>query len=269
MKSLLEERLEEKYFDAEKYILILKKYKLEDFINRVIKIVEDAKNEEDIISMSNTVLTNINENIKDIKSSQDKKIIKYLLSHIFNDYIINLKAGMSKAFLPSLIKNFKVTCELAGYNFEELIQLLKLDFYINLDIKQTEYLENKIYYQWNRKDYELDVFVKDLKDKKIINSVKDFKLLFKKQGSKYYTINCEKNDELLLIFVVLYELKIISPKNTNGYLKPLFKYGVDNQGNFSFKKAPNKHHELMKRNRIKYDRDKEKIRTWIKTIIDK
>ncbi|CAL2083434.1 hypothetical protein [Tenacibaculum dicentrarchi] len=268
MKSLLEERLEEKYIDADKYILILKKYKLEYFINKVITTIENTKNEEDIVSISNTILTNVNENLKGIKSSNDKKTIKYLLSHIFNDYIINLDKNMSKDFIPSLIQNFKRTCELSGYDFDELIQLLKLDFNINLDIKKVEKIENKIYYQWNKKDYELDTFVKDLKDRKIINSIKEFKSLFKKKGNNHYTINCSKIDELLLIFVILYELKIISPKNTNGYLKPLFKYGIDNQGKFSFKKEPNKHHEILKRNRIKYNNDKEKISKWVKSIID-
>lgn len=267
MNSLLEKKLHEKYLDADKHIAIIRKYDFENYINNVFTIIDDLKNEKsekDIISVSNSVLTQINEKLKQVKSETDKKTIKYLLSEIFNEYIKELDEKLSVNFMPSLIENLKRTSVLSNYDFSELEKLLRFDFYNTLKPKKNN--AKRIYYSWNAKQHQLDEFVRDIKDKKIILSIKEFKKLFQSSGNAFYRGNKEKTDDLVIIFVILKEMKLISPKYTSGYFSPLFRYGIDNQNNFLFEKQPNKYHDLLKRNHQKYNTLKEKHTKWINSI---
>ncbi|WBX76238.1 hypothetical protein PG911_16670 [Tenacibaculum ovolyticum] len=267
MKSLLEEKLINKYLDADKHIAIIKKYDFEKYINNVFEIIGDLKNkksEKDIISVSNSILTKVNEKLKQVNSQSDKKTIKYLLSDIFNEYIKELDSKFSESFMPNLIENLKMTSLLSGYDFSELEKLLQFDYYNTLKPKKNN---KRVSYSWNGELHQFDEFIKDLKDKKIIFSIKEFKMLFKNSGNAVYSGNIEKTDDLVIIFVILKEMNLITPKHTNGYFTPLFKYGIDNEGNFLFKKQPNKHHELLKRKHQNYNKIKGKHLKWINSIL--
>jgi len=269
MKSLLEKKLLEKYLDADKHIAIIRKYDFENYINNVFKIIGELKNEKsekDIISVSNSILTKINEKLKQVSSETDKKTIKYLLSDIFNEYIKELDEKLSASFMPTLIENLKRTSLLSNYDFSELEKLLQFDFYDTLKPKKNNN-DKRIYYSWNGKEHQFDELIGDLKDKQIILNRKEFKMLFQSSGNAFYRGNKEKTDDLLIIFVVLKEMKLIKPKCTSGYFSPLFKYGIDNENNFLFKKQPNKHHELLKRNHHNYNKLKGKYEKWINSIL--
>jgi hypothetical protein len=269
MKSLLEKKLQKKYIDADKHIAIIRKYDFENYINKVFQIVDDLKSEKsekDIISVSNSILTKVNEKLKQVKSENDKKTIKYLLSDIFSEYINELDENLSTDFIPTLIENLKRTSLISSYNYSELEKLLQFDFYTTLKPKKKNYKE-RVYYSWNGKTHQLDTFLKDLRDKNIILKPKEFKMLFQSSGDAFYYGNKDKTDDLVIIFVILKEMKIVNPKLTSGYLKPLFEFGLDNENNFLFKKQPNKYHDLLKRNTQNYNKLKEKHKKWLNSFL--
>ncbi|NOZ33939.1 MAG: hypothetical protein GXO80_01395 [Chlorobi bacterium] len=263
MRSLLEIKIRENYSNAEDLILIIRKYDFEAFLNKVFHTVNEyLKNEENdkILNIANTVLTNTNEKLRQITSKTDKKAIKYLLSDIFKSYITEIDQKSQNEFIPKLIESFKTISNISDYNYAELENLLNLES--SNVLKSKKYFESP-YYEWAGKTYEFDEFLRDIKDKRIITSIKSFKKLFKKSESEYFVGNPDKIEDLLIVFVILKEKKLIRPKVISGYFSPLVHFGVDNEKNFLFKKAPNKLHELLKRNTLKYNKLKEKHEKWI------
>jgi len=256
-RSKLEKRIEQSYMNATEIVSLLQKYDFEIFITNTIdqldSIFSDKKlNQLPILSA--IILTKVNEILSKIQNKKDKTNLKYILSDLFESYFRGLNDNsIPTNILEEVIKELRTTCQLAGYEYNELERLLNLEKHIALRPISPSKQNRNLYYDWHGKDYELDELSRDLYDKRIILSVKEFKKIFKQIEEPFsFRCNSEKKSELLLIFQILKMECLITPKGLSGHFAPLVKYAVDNDGIFLFKKAPNKIHELMKRNKAKY-----------------
>ncbi len=250
-----------KYYNYEEIIQLLKKYHLEQIINKSINAVEsklDKKEFQSIPNISGILLTNVNSLMGEISNPEDKTKIEYILSDLFQDYfnIISTQED-GKTILSEIQDNLKIACEIGGFDYNELSRFLDLE---KSKILTPKLNQNFLHYNWNGEDYELDELSRDLYAMKVIFSVKEFKKLFK-PISKNLIIKCnpEKKEFLLILFQVLKDRKIITPKGSSGHFAPIVKYCVDNEGYFLYKKAANKIHYQIKKNADKYNRIKELV----------
>jgi len=272
--SKLETKISESYSNADYLISLLRKIDLEKTINAAISKIEDALKTNDsnkIISISGIVLSSINIKLTSISSDNDKKSIEYLLADIFQDYldsIVHLQNGQE--VLSQISENLKNTCELHGYDYSAMIKIFNIEKHIVLLPKLK--VNKSLYYKWNGQLDELDELVRDIFDKKWIYSVKEFKRLFKPiEGSLQVRCNKDKKDELLLLFQVLKEYCLIQPKgkNNSGHFTPFVTYAIDNEENYLFEKAINKHHDKMKRKMYEYKVLKGRIESIVVQNMDK
>lgn len=254
MSSKLQKIIQDKYFDHAEIIKLIKKYRLEQIINKSIQTVESRLENHDfdnIPNISGILLTNVNSLVGQITESSDKIKIKYVLGDLFQDYlniISSQKEG--KAILQKIQENLITACEIGNHDYSDLIKYLGLE---KSKILIPNLNPNLIYYEWYGKDYELDELSKDLYDMKIIYSVKEFKKLFK-PITKNLIVRCnpEKRDILFVLFQLLKDQELIKPQGISGHFAPIVRYCMDNEESFLFKKAANKFHDILKRKKDKY-----------------
>jgi hypothetical protein len=272
--SKLEKKITESYSNADHLISLLRKIDLEKTINVAISKIEDALKTNDsnkIISISGIVLSSINSKLTYLNSDNEKKSIEYLLADIFQDYldnIVHLQNGQD--VLAQINENLKNTCELHAYDYSAMIKIFNIEKHIVLLPKLK--INKSLYYKWNGHLEELDELARDIFDKKWIYSVKEFKRLFKPiEGSLQVRCNKDKKDELLLLFQVLKEYGLIQPKgkNNSGHFTPFVNYAIDNEENYLFEKAINKHHNKMKRKMDEYEVLKGRIELIVVQNMDK
>jgi len=257
----LKKILEKKYQNSEELFDLLVNYNLDTIIKNAIENIDNKlKNGEiqNLPKLSGIILNDINLAISKIKNKTHKRKIEYLLSDIFQEYVaLILKEKESSKVINDIIENLRIACEYRGYNYPELNIFLGLEKEILL---KTKKVHKNIYYQWLRKDFELDEISKDLYDKKIIFSVKEFKKLFKPVSESFYVrFNIEYKDEIIVLFSIFKELNLIKPVGISGYFSPFVQCAVDNENNFLIKKAINKEHEKIKRNKVRYNKIKGKM----------
>lgn len=259
----LENKIRQHYGNSDHLINLLRKIDLEKSLILAIEKIETAiksNNKNLLISLSGNILLAVNSKIVSLNNEQDKKHLEYFFADFFQDYINTIiQHPEGQNLLKQINDNLKNTCEFQGYDYTALSNILNLEKHIILLPKPKN--DNPIYYTWNGRIEELDEISKDIQDKKWINSVKEFKRLFKPiVGNLQVICNKEHRDELLLLFHILKEKNLIIPKGkgNSGHFAPFIKYSLDNDGKFLFEKAVNKHHESMKRNLLKYNDLKQK-----------
>jgi hypothetical protein len=256
------------YANADELIQLVRSIDLENVINIALKQIEAAIKSGDkqkLINISGIILTSVNSKIQTLINSGDKVKVEYLLADIFQDFLSQIPINEdNKSILYQIQDSLKTTCELNNYDFNSLVSLLNLEKHLILLPKHEK---RGLYYFWNGKSEELDGLVREIYDKGWINSVKEFKRLFKPVTSDLM-VHCNQNkmNEILLLFQVLKETHLIQPKGkgSSGHFSPLVQYSVDNDENFLFKKSPNRIHEIMKRNMSKYLMDKRFIEEIVK-----
>lgn len=250
----LYKKLNEKYQNADDLIGILKEFRLDSLIDNTIKYIETKiENEKisDLPKLSGIILNDINSILAKIEDLEKKRKIEYLLSDIFQDYLNEInKHKNAKNTISEISLNIKSACEYRGYNYEKLNSFLNID---KLSFLLPKSNVRVLYYEWLGRLEELDEIAKDLYDKKIIYSVKEFKKIFtENEESKTVRFNKNKLDEIIIFFQVLKELKLIKPKGNSGHFAPFVQYAVDNEGLFLVPKSINKEHERIKSNSVKY-----------------
>jgi hypothetical protein len=259
------------YQNSEELRLLLIKYELENTISTAINSVNSKMTEKEfneLPKISGIILNEINSVISKIKNSKDKKDIEYLLSDIFQDYIkkISIKDN-SNTIINDIIESLKIACEYRGYDYNTLTQFLGLE---KATILIPKSITKKTYYEWLGKESELDEISRDLADKKIIYSIKEFKKLFKPISDSFYVkFNKKFKDEVIIFFQLLKEHKLIKPKGVSGHFAPLIQYSVDNENLFFIPKAINKEHERIKKNTVRHNEIKEKLKNLIEQNITK
>lgn len=260
MKKTLVEFLNN-YQNSDELHSLLSKYNLENTITTAIssinsKMIGNEFNE--LPKISGIILNEINSVVTIIDNTNEKKKIEYLLSDIFQNYINKIsELDDSELVVKDIIENLKTACEYRGYDYKILNSILGLE---KVTVLKPRAITKKTYYEWLGKEYELDEITRDLADKKIISSIKEFKKLFKPVTDSFYVIfNKKFKDEIIVLFNLLKEKKLIKPKGTSGYFAPLVQYSMDNEKKFLIEKGINKEHERIKKNKVKHAEIKEKL----------
>jgi hypothetical protein len=269
MNSVLKQKITASYDQPELLLEVIRKHGAETFLNNVFQLITeftDQKSENELLTLSSTILTKLNDVLLTIDDDEERRMIKYAITDIFKTDIRAVSKRFSDSFIPSLINTLKTSSFLLNNNYKELESLLGLKRYAILKSKRFASSDSP-YYDWLGRDYELDELIRDLKDKDIIYSIKDFKKLFMATGHSFFEVNVEKLDDLIIIFSILYDLNLIQAKRKSGHFSPLTHFGVDNQQNLLFTKPPNKIHYGLKQKGRWYDEVRENHESWIKSVV--
>jgi hypothetical protein len=256
------------YQESGSLISLIRKYDLENFLNGTLKEIEKAISESDnkkLLDLSTLSLIKINENLKGI-NSKEKEQLEFLLSEIFQ----SLMKRIDKSEIITEIQNSLLdACRMIGYDYNILEQMLGLKK-IQVLKNRPDFSKRLPYYIWLGKDYKIVELFQLLKDKKLIYSIREFKKIFAPINEHFEYIGYkEKISELVLVFSILNEKKLIKTKVQSGHFSPLKMYGVDNEGKYLFKKAPNKIHEYIKRDKDVYAKLYDKYEKIISNIASK
>lgn len=209
---------------------------------------------DELPTLVGSILVSTNEILCGISNLEHKNTLEELAKILLAGSVTALKQNeASKDILLKCSAALKQTCELKGYDFLELSSLLSLESY--QVVKRVEGNELKRpFYDWCGSPEELIELSKDVQSKNIINGLVAFRALFKPiiKADFTFSANQSKIEELLVLFLVLKELKLIKPRITSGHFRPLEQFGIDN-GRKLFESRPNKVLEKLKRNKARYD----------------
>lgn len=249
--SKLEKKIRSTYGNANELISLVRKVNLEKSLNIILSKIEVAieeKNKDRIVGIAGAMLTGVNSKLGPITNSEEKQKLEYLLADIFEEYLILISnQSDGQLILSQVDENLKETCEINGYDYAAFSILFNIKKHVILLPQLKNY--SRCYYKWNGLDYELDGIIRDITDKKWIQSVKEMKRLFAPvDGNLHIRCDVNKKSELLLLIHLLKENGLILPKGkgNSGHFKPFCTYAVDNDGNFLFKNAVNKYHHRLK-----------------------
>ena len=269
MNSVLKQKITANYADPESLLSIIRKHNAETFLNNVFQLITeftDQKSEQELLTLSSTILAKLNDLLLSISDEEERRMIKYAITDIFKTDIRAVSKKLSSAFIPSLISTLKTNSFLLNNNYKELESLLGLKRYDILKSKRFTSTDAP-YYDWLGREHELDELIRDLKDKKIISSIKDFKKLFVASEQAFFDIDKEKITDLVIIFSIFNEFELIQPKIKSGYFAPLVHYGLDNDKNLLFTKPPNKILYALKQKGRWYDEIRGNYELWIKSVV--
>lgn len=255
---------------------LLKKYELYKFISDFSEKIDTLKSynvqKNTIGALTSSLLTRINIVLEKIKSNEDKAQLEYILSEISNEFTYQLlqKEGVSQEQVLTEIKESLITtCEINNWDIELLLKRIKIDLRHtlliksenNILLKKSENNHSKIYYyEWLGGEEHLKEFTYDLKDKKIIKSVEEFKKLFNKHTGKIQIrMSSSHIDFIVLLFDQMKKENLIRPCGTKGHFFPLKVYCVDFDKKVLFKKEPKRIKELIKRDSTKHAKLLEEI----------
>ena len=255
---------------------LLEKYELHKFISdfsEKIDMLESYDVQKNTIgALASSLLTRINVVLEKIESNEDKERLEYILSEITTVFIYQLlqKEGISQKQVLIEIKNALITvCEINNWDIELLLKKTKIDLLHTLSVRLVDTSIEKIkidsdsklcYYKWLGKDDHFKEFTYDLKDKKIIKSVEEFKKLFNKHTGKIQIrMSSSHIDFIVLLFDQMKKENLIRPCGTKGHFFPLKMYCVDFDKKVLFKKEPKRIKELVKRDSTKHAKLLEEI----------
>jgi len=266
--SKIERLIAKEYQDPQDLIELIRKYDFEKFLNGFLDEFEISisnSNDQRLSDIASLLLTRTNENLKGI-SLDEKRKLEFLLSDIFQSL---MKTIQSSEILSKIQGALLDTCNLMGYDYNTLEQMLGLKKQMLLKPKISN-MENFPYYKWKGIDYEKDELIRFLKEKGLIYSVKEFRKIFAPISEHFkFHGNKEAEADFIIIFDILKEQNLIQPKVLSGHYTPLVRYGVDNEGEFLFKNAPNRIHEYAKRDMAGYTLLKGKYTEKINKIAQK
>lgn len=274
---MLLELISKLYINKQKEILnLLQKYKLLDAINPVLEQILDVdfedfeKSKKKIGLNASVILTRVNLIIQEIESVEDKILLEYIISDIFKELIVKIVNNTPEwkdLIFYEISESLKITCEVNSWDFHALNNKIQVDlghtFKVNSnpsilsrDIKKTK---KAVHYIWNKTNEELEILAYDLKDKKVIKSVKEFKLLFATPTLQKVRMNLDCLDFVIILFDELYCMKKIAMNGSKGQFLPLKLYCVDFENKELIKKEPKRIKEAIKKNISKYAHLKNKV----------
>lgn len=266
----LHKRIAERYHDSEELIALIVKYKLNDKIEKAIKKIEECFNkgwESKFPTLAGIILTDFNTTIHTIEKESERRKVKYFIAELFDDYLKRIaQLPNGSEILKGISKTLENTSSYQDYDFQDLSNLIQIDKWTVLLPKRMS--TNAYYYDWQAQPHELDGLAKDLADKKIIYSVKEFKKLFiPLESTITVRFNRSKIEYCIILFLVLKELRLLKPRGTSGYFAPFVQHSVDNEYNFLIKNKINKEHSRIKLNAPKYTEIKEELELLIMSQI--
>lgn len=267
--------------DISQITSLIEKYKLASILNNLLEHVKSAVEEMQTKEISTTTITaiatsllaGVNNKLYIINNSDEKKDLELLISDIANELLCQLlqKYKRNKTqLLFEITESLKTTCEINGYNTDALLQIFPLDkitkWASNIESNSLEdiFTSPPIYYFWLASPHNLDELCYTLKDKKVIESIKNFKLLFKAPTNRIKVkFNASHKETIIVLFDILYDKQLISTKGRKGHFLPLKVYGVDFDNNILFQNDPKTIKYTVKKNKSKWLGINEKIEKWI------
>lgn len=267
----IEHIIKASYIDHARINKIIASYDLDKVLNDVLgRLHKNNTNIGLLTKSAGHSLREINRVLENIKSKTDKAIIEEVLSDIFKDFLNQCVADTGNSQFPyEVAQELKASCDYYGYDYLTLSRLLGLPRIRTFNTTVLRARKKiKPHYTWCRNANELHLLAHELKSAKILSaSIKGFKSLFNENQSFPVHFNPKKKYELLILFQVMHERKLITVHNTSGHFKPLFNYSVDNQEKPLFKREPNKEHYFIKQNASEYEDLKRKACNLLDGII--
>ncbi len=267
---MLLEILSKLYVNKQKEIIdLLEKYKLVKAIEPVLEKILDVdfsdfeKSKKKIGLSASTVLTRVNLIMQEIELVEDKMLIEYIITDIFKEILVNiLDSNLEKKELifAEISESLKITCEANGWNFRDLNNKMRIDLgHVLMAKSSSSILSNKntktemvVHYIWNKTNEEFENLAYDLKDKKVIKSVKEFKLLFAPPTMQKVRMNLDCLDFIIILFDELYATKRIGMNGSKGQFLPLKLFCVDFEYKELLKTEPKRIKEAIKKNHSKH-----------------
>lgn len=245
---------------------LLKVYSLDTFLLTFLEKVNNTKyadfqtNKNLVTALSSSFLTRINSILESITDNDEKMKLEYILSEISSELMYQVigRSDKSADIVLSDIKDaLTTTCEANNWDKDVLFRMLRIDMLHSIAAKANPSLQltsnNQVpkvyYYDWLLEQTELDELAYDLKDKKVIRSVSEFKKLFAPHnGDLNVRINRIELDFVIVLFDQLKENKFIKTKGTRGHFVPLKEYCVDFEKNVLIKNEPKRIKEAIVKN---------------------
>lgn len=237
----------------EETLALLTKYSANQILESTIEIIKenivsgDGNFEIKIGHIASNCLFGANSKLQLVNNNSEKKKLEYILSSISKHLLRKMfeeNTGSNQKTLKNLHDSLKGTCQMHGYNFEELRNFLQFDLSELPIIKSPVKLGKNIiyYYEWQGIPHELDRLVGKLRIKEYIPNVKHFKKLFKAHDGN---IRVKINDGSLDFIIVLFDIlsrknkKLIIPRGERAKkFTPLKYYLVDHEEKLLIKKEP-------------------------------
>lgn len=260
MKTEFERLLDEKFVDADRIIPVIRKHDFENFLHKslssFLNLIEAGELDE-VPNQVGGVLVHINQKFRNISDKNEVELLENVIAHLFQELISRLyESEVGKTCVTTCSKALKTACEMHDYNYDELSRLLNL----GPGAVRIRYLKPRksYYYTWVECAAalnELDELSKDLKDKKIIGGVTNFKRIFKKIEQEHtFDAHENKAEHLVILFDILKRKKIVKARGGSGHFAPLVQCAVDNGKKIFENNPPNKVHERIKRRKDDYHR---------------
>jgi hypothetical protein len=269
MSMNFEQILRELFHDPEKPLALLRKHKLELlFINSIELISEEIKQTTidfgKVRDIASTVLVTVNSRLREIEDENERGRLEQIAKEIAEYLLMNLlnSSKSSNKILLEITAALQTTSKLNGYNFEALVAILKLSR------KSAIFklpLRSGYSYKWNGPETDLDDLLRNMKDAGWIGSSKSFKTLFTDHKAEVLNIPYakEKLCDLLALFDVLKNRKLISPKGGKGHFHPLTVHLVDLDNNFLLDRSPKTIKSIAKRNKENWARMIKNAEIWV------
>lgn len=255
--------------DTESAISLLKEYKLYALVNERLSYISrqiEQNNKLDFTTLSISFIQEVNSILDDIENEKIKQKLKYFLGSISNyiiDTLTNEKIITSQnlIFLKESLKNL---ADVKNYNFQDIEMRLQIDRLIDrLDSsEEPNSIKAVPYYEWKSRPHKLDEVSRDLKSEKVIHSTKDFRKLFS-QNPVFFKVPPDKSDFLFVLFEVLYDYKLITPKVKKGKFSALVEFATDLEEKVLYRKSPKYIKQEIKKNIQTYNKLKDKAVKWI------
>jgi len=251
--------------DIQEGIEILNRY---DFYNTIQKNIDflnkDNKDKKVIKHLVGHFLHSINQKLLKIDDLEDKMYLKIIISDVglyliktqFKNQNINIED------LKEINNQLKYTCEIEGYDFEELQKLLGLDqIYKFLQDDLRDNIKKVIYFEWLGKNNHFDEIVDTLKTEGVIRSKKEFKKLFT-ENPVNVRIDIAQKDFLIIFIDYLKESNLLTTKPKKGHLLVLRECIVDDDKKRIFKKEMKHEKYRIKKNAQKYNELRRIAKNW-------
>ena len=263
-----ERLITKKYVNSGHIIDVLKKYDVLETIKNVFDSLNKGLEKSNLKTLAQNAglfLSKINPKLSRIQDEKDKEIIELFIADLAQPFIEQLVTeDPSGQSLLELTNSLKLSCEFEGYNSDVLFALLGVERHRTL-LKAT--MEASYYYSWKDKPFKLDQLAKLLRKEGIlINPWKEFLGLFKDSGDNKVCFERSNRDLLLVLFHMMYEMKVIQPRRISGKYATLNRLAVDKHGDVLFDVQPNKRMERIKRNPQNYDELRQKANSLLKEI---
>ncbi|WP_299676363.1 hypothetical protein [uncultured Dokdonia sp.] len=252
-------------------IELLDEYNLREVVNEKLLYLKRKTNFLDIDHISTfsfSLLKAINNIVLKVENGKDKRLLKYTLADIGNYLIKKLIEQEKMTFedFEELGKSLREFCELEGYNYQDLERLLQIDRSIKIKTnhKNLSVIKNQInvYYEWNGNKDLLEYIIDNLKSEKIIVLKSEFEKLFS-VTPKQVRIKRDSKDFIIVLFDVLKNKKLITPRGNKGHFVPLKSFAIDFDKKVLFKKEMKLYKQAIKKKIAKYNEYRIRAEKWI------